>query len=275
MKKSVLVTGASSGIGLATAQRLARDGWQVFGTSRTAAFGEVRDGLMMLPMNVDEEASVNDGIAWVLEQGPRLDAVVSNAGWSLVGPLEETTDGELQAQLNTHLLGPHRLVRAVLPAMRAQNAVGGKRAHLVFVGSIAGRIGLPFQGAYSASKFALAGWAQSLRLELVAFDIRVTLVEPGDVRTGFSSARRFTPAHSDDSHYREALTRALNVTLEGERTGPPPSVVADAIADVLATSSPPPRQTVGCLADRVSAWAADLLPDRLAEALKRKFFDVS
>ncbi|MEM9997799.1 MAG: SDR family oxidoreductase [Bacteroidota bacterium] len=274
MNKSALVTGASSGIGLATAHRLARDGWRVFGTSRTAAFGEVRDGLTMLPMNVDQAASVEVGVAWVLDQTPRLDAVVSNAGWSLVGPLEETTDAELQAQLDTHLLGPHRLVRATLPAFRAQEPVDGVRAHLVFVGSIAGRIGLPFQGAYSASKFALAGWAQALRLELAAFDIPVALVEPGDIRTGFGSARRFTAAHTDDSHYRDALTRALDVTLEGERTGPPPTVVADVIAAALASPSPSPRQTVGRLADRAGAWAAEVLPDRVTETLKRKFFDV-
>ncbi|MEM8600986.1 MAG: SDR family oxidoreductase [Bacteroidota bacterium] len=274
MSKTVLITGASSGIGRATAERLAGDGWHVFGTSRTAAFGEVRDGVTMVPMNVDQGASVSDGVAWVLEQVSRLDAVVSNAGWSLVGPLEETTESELQAQLDTHLLGAHRLVRAALPALRAQDPVGGTRAHLVFVGSIAGRIGLPFQGAYSASKFALAGWAQALRLELAPYDLPVTLVEPGDIQTGFGSARRFTVAHSDDSHYRAALIRAFDVTLEGERTGPPPSVVADAIADVLALSSPPPRQTVGRLADRMGAWAADLLPDRIAEALKRTFFDV-
>ncbi|MEL6771236.1 MAG: SDR family oxidoreductase [Bacteroidota bacterium] len=274
MSKTVLITGASSGIGQATAERLAQDGWRVFGTSRKAAFGEWRGPVTMLPMDVDDAESVQEGVEWVLDQASRLDAVVSNAGWSLVGPLEETTDAELQAQLDTHLLGPHRLVRAALPALRAQDPVGGSRGLLVFVGSIAGRIGLPFQGAYSASKFALAGWVQSLRLELAESDLRVALIEPGDIKTGFGNARQFTAAHTDASPYRDALARALDVTLEGERTGPPPSVVADAIADLMAAPTPRPRQTVGRLADRVGAWAADLLPDRLAEALKRKFFDV-
>src|SRR5262245_54772812 len=158
-RKVVLVTGASSGIGRAVATHLASCGPRVFGTSRHPA-AEASDGIEWVAMDVDDDASVERGVASVLQRAGRLDAVVNNAGWALMGPVEETSIDEARAQMETNFFGVLRVCRAVLPVLRRQG--GG---HIVNVSSLGGVFGMPFSGIYSASKFALEGLSESLRFE--------------------------------------------------------------------------------------------------------------
>jgi len=176
----VLITGASSGIGLAAAQILHARGARVWGASRRVIAGEIP----WIAMDVTDDEAVDAGVRKLIEKAGRIDALITCAGYGIAGAIEDTSSAEAQAQFATNFFGTFRAVRAVLPAMRAQEA-----GRIVLVGSIAGRIGVPFQGFYSASKFALEGFAESLRMEVKPFGIDVSLIEPGDFKTDFTAAR--------------------------------------------------------------------------------------
>jgi NAD(P)-dependent dehydrogenase (short-subunit alcohol dehydrogenase family) len=183
----VLITGASSGIGRASSIHFARKGWRVFASMRRPERGaELREqarasgwALSTPALDVTSDDSVTRAVAAALsETGGRIDALINNAGYYAFGPLEETSPDELRAQLETNVVGVHRVTRAVLPAMRARG--GGA---VVTIGSVSGRVALPMAAPYHASKWALEGMIEALRYELIPFGIRVTLVEPGPYRT--------------------------------------------------------------------------------------------
>lgn len=222
----VLITGASSGIGRACGVHLAARGWQVFGTSRSeqAAAG----GLTMLRMDVDDEPSVNRCVAEVYERAGRIDAVVNNAGYSLIGSIEDTTVEEAKSQFETNYFGALRVCRAVLPIMRAQ-----KRGHIVNISSLAGVFGLPFGGHYSASKFALEGMSEALRYETRRFGIHVSLVEPGDFNTAITASRRVAAAASSNEAYRERFAEMSRKQEHEERSGATPEPIARLVERIL------------------------------------------
>ena len=175
----VIVTGASGGIGKACAQYLAGKGYHVYGTSRRAAEEwTATEGLVMIRMDVTDSRSVADGVRRVHDREGRVDAVVNNAGALVVGPLEDIPMAEAEKNVQTNCLGALRVCQAVIPLMRAQ---GGGR--IINISSVGGAIGLPFEGIYSAGKFALEGMSEALRVEVRHFGISVSLIQPGDVRT--------------------------------------------------------------------------------------------
>jgi NAD(P)-dependent dehydrogenase (short-subunit alcohol dehydrogenase family) len=184
-QRAIFITGSSSGIGFALARRFAERGWRVFATMRrpdgpggpalreeTAARGW---RLTTPALDVTRDDSVAAAVTAALaETGGRLDVLVNNAGYYACGALEETTSDELRAQLETNVVGVHRVTRAVLPAMRAR-----RDGTIVTLGSVSGRVAVPMTGPYHASKWALEGMIESLRLELLPFGVRVVLIEPG------------------------------------------------------------------------------------------------
>jgi NAD(P)-dependent dehydrogenase (short-subunit alcohol dehydrogenase family) len=186
-RRAVLITGSSSGIGRAAAIHFARKGWRVFASMRRPErAGALREesrsagwALTTPALDVTSDDSVARAVTDLLvETGGRLDVLVNNAGYYAVGPLEETSTDELRAQLETNVVGVHRVTRAVLPAMRAR-----REGAIVTIGSISGRVAVPMAAPYHASKWALEGMIEALRYELYPFGIRVTLVEPGPYRT--------------------------------------------------------------------------------------------
>lgn len=268
MARTVLVTGASAGIGRACADRLATDGWTVVGASRRgtgAADGTLWEGLSM---DVEDDEDVRRKVAALTARLGRLDAVVAAAGWGLAGPVEETPLADARAQLETNFFGVVRTVQAVLPAMRSQ---GGGR--LVVIGSIGGQIGIPFQAFYSAGKFALEGFAEALAHEVAPFGIAVSIVDPGNTKTGFTAARR-TVGGTDAGPYGPALAKALSVMERDEQRGCDAAVVASAVAGVLGTSRPPRRRSAGKSFERFGTVAKRLLPYRVFEAASRSSLGV-
>ena len=187
--KVVLITGASAGIGQACADRLHGAGWTVVGASRRVAASlggsGASAGWQVLRMDVDDDAEVRRGVGRVLEEHGRLDAVVASAGFGVAGPVETTPMHDAKAQLETNFWGVVRVVQCALPSMRQQRS-----GRLVLISSIGGVIALPFQAFYSASKFALEGYAEALAYEVEPFGIEVTLVEPGNIRTEFTARRQ-------------------------------------------------------------------------------------
>ncbi len=254
----VLITGARTGIGRACAELLTKQGCRVYGTSRHPPDAEF--GFTMLAMDVNETASVERGVRTLLERERHLDVVVNNAGFGYGGAVEDTSIQEAQATFETNLFGALRVCRAVLPTMRAQH-----NGLIVNVSSVGGRIGLPFQGLYSASKFALEGMTEALRMEVRAFGIDVVLIEPGDIRTDFTDNRRPVEAATTASVYAGQYREAISRIEEDERHGSPPARVAQVVWRAVRARSPKPRYIAGRLYEKAAILAKRWLPDAWLE----------
>jgi NAD(P)-dependent dehydrogenase (short-subunit alcohol dehydrogenase family) len=262
--RAVLVTGASSGIGAATAHLLAARGFRVFGASRSPAEGE---HVLWIPMDVRDEASVAAGIAHASEAAGSLDALVCAAGYGVFGSVEETSTARARAQLETNYFGTVLPVRAILPAMRACGS-----GRIVIVGSLAGRAPIPFQAHYSASKAALDALVLALRSELWGTGVEVSLVEPGDIKTAFNDRMDWGGAPAA-SAYGDRIRRCEKVVRDSLPKAPGPEVVAGTILRALTDRRPRVRYTVGPDAIAVPLGRR-LLPDVLALALIRRHFHV-
>jgi len=255
-RRVVLVTGATAGIGRVCAEHLARRGWRVFGAGRRANVPV--EGVEMIVMDVDDDASVRAGVETVLARAGRLDAVINNAGFSTRGAVEDFSIEDAKAQFETNFFGALRVCQAVLPAMRANGS-----GCIVNMSSLAGLVGLPFAGLYSASKFALEGLSESLRHETRPFNIRVVLVEPGDFRTEIGAKRRFYT--SEKSAYRSAFERLMQRRASHAAASPTPEPIARLVEEILNMEQPKLRYAVGLRQQLLLARAKRFLPQSLFE----------
>jgi NAD(P)-dependent dehydrogenase (short-subunit alcohol dehydrogenase family) len=276
--RSVLITGSSSGIGRATAERFASRGWRVFASMRNAesrgaplrARAAERGWRLTTPaLDVTSDDSVAAAIGDILrETGGRLDVLVNNAGYYQFGALEETSSDELRAQLETNVVGVQRVTRAVLPAMRARRA-----GTVVTLGSVSGRVAVPLGGPYHASKWALEGMIEALRLELIPFGVRVVLIEPGPYRTMLHDNERLAAAGGGaESPYAGLLAayRRQNAKLPRQDDLDP---LIDVIERAATSKNPRLRWPVGptsLTGGRLRAF----VPDRLYEWLMRIAFPI-
>jgi NAD(P)-dependent dehydrogenase (short-subunit alcohol dehydrogenase family) len=240
MSQTVLITGASSGIGQATAGLLADVGFTVFGTARKPE-AATSQGFTMVPLDVRSDESVRACVDQVTRQTGRLDVLVNNAGYSLTGAAEETSLEEAKAQFETNFFGVVRMVDAVLPTMRAAG-----RGKIVNISSLAGNTAIPFSGFYSASKFAVEGYAEALWYELRPFGISVSLVEPGFVNTpiGEASPGAARPLPAYDAT-RQRMMTAFGKALAA---GIPAEQVARTVLEIVQRPAPALRYRVGAQA---------------------------
>ncbi len=257
MDDVILITGASAGIGRACADRLHDRGWKVVGASRR---GTTSGGWAPMEMDVDSDTSVTSGFDALRSEYGRLDAVVACAGWGLAGAVEQTPMADAKDQMETNFWGAVRVVQQALPVMRSRG-----RGRIILISSIGGIVGIPFQSFYSASKFAMEGYGESLAYEVEPFGIQVTLVEPGNVRTDFTQSRRDVEVPEGDDAYRAATAKALGTMIEDEANGVPPDDVAVAVQRVLEAKRPPRRVSVGKFDERIGIMGKRLLPYRLFE----------
>jgi len=260
-----VVTGVSSGIGAAIARELATGGYRVFGTvrSETAA---VPEGVERLVLDVRDDGSIDKAIDLVLRRAGRIDALVNNAGGSIVGAIEETDTAQAQALFDVNFFGAVRVTRAVLPAMRAQHA-----GRIVFVSSVVGFLPAPFMGFYAASKHALEGYCESLDHEVRALGIRALLVEPGFMKTKID--KNAAVAAKEIGDYAEARGRvgaSINASIE---KGEDPALVAKAVATALRAAHPKLRYPVGKGAGML-ATLRRLMPASMFDRSLRKEFKV-
>lgn len=260
-----LVTGASSGIGEATAKRLAKAGYKVFGTSRKPVTGSQE--VSMLVCDVTDEASVQAMIEEIMRQAGRIDLVVNNAGSGLLGGAEESSIAQAQRLFDVNVFGVARVVNAVLPIMRKQ-----KRGRIVNMSSIVGLIPSPYNAYYASTKHAIEGYTESLDHEIRAFGIRAVLVEPGLTRTSFeenlSRADQALPVYDAERARSENLMRTW---LEA---GDPPQVVADMVLKAATASKPKLRYSAGKQSRQVRALRR-FMPERLFDGVIRKFNEFS
>jgi NAD(P)-dependent dehydrogenase (short-subunit alcohol dehydrogenase family) len=265
-KRVVLVTGASSGIGLACAAHLAGRGFRVYGTSRRTAISST-ENLTMLTADVTNEYSVDKTVAAVLDREGQLDILVNNAGMGIAGPVEATSIEEAKQQFEVNFFGALRVCRAVLPAMRGQGS-----GYIVNIGSIGGVIAIPYQAMYSASKFALEGLSEALRMEVRPFGIRVVIIEPGDHKTSLTQNRQFTEMPPDA--YRKSFATALARTAHDEQSGPGPEQIARLLYRIVNQRNPRLRYTIGPAAQRAAVWLKRLAPNSILEHSLRAYYGV-
>jgi NAD(P)-dependent dehydrogenase (short-subunit alcohol dehydrogenase family) len=221
----------------------------------------------MLSMDVTDDASVEQGIAAILRREGALDIVVNNAGMGIAGPVEATSIDEAKRQFETNFFGVLRVCRAALPAMRQQG--GGS---IVNIGSIGGLIAIPYQALYSASKFALEGLSEALRLEVAGLGIRVVLIQPGDHKTGFTANRQCTEASAIDGAYARPFAAALGRMAQDEQNGPGPEQVARLLLRILDQRNPRLRYTIGPASQRAAVWLKRLLPYWVTERTMRGYY---
>lgn len=268
-RKTVWITGASSGLGLYTARALRDAGWKVIAGARSFAekSGEDSPGITLLPLDVTDEESVRAFCRAALETDPRVDALVQCAGMFVLGSCEETTPEEFTRVMNTNFFGMVRMNREVLPIMRKQG--GGK---IVLYSSINGLLGIPFQNAYTASKHAIEGYAEGLQMEVRPFGIQVCLVEPGDHRGGSQAYRLRSSAVKRDSAYSGEYERTAAKINHDESHGSDPDELGRKVAKLLEKRHMPFRKRIAKLDEHFAVYVHRFMPARITERALKSYY---
>jgi len=264
----VLITGASSGIGKACAEYLTNNGYHVFGTSRKVS-KSANNTFELIEMDINDDISVEKGIKYIIKKEGRIDILVNNAGYGISGAIEDTSMTKAKEQFETNFFGIHRICKEILPIMRKQ-----KNGYIINISSIGGIIGLPFQGFYSASKFALEGWTESLRMEVSPFGIKVVLIEPGDIKTSFTHKREKISFLLKNSPYRENAVKTLNVVEKDEQGGPSPIKVAFLLENIINKNSPKLRYKVGSFTQIMIGHFKRIIPDESLQWILMKYYKI-
>lgn len=263
--KVVLITGASSGIGKATAQRLIRDGYTVYGAARRVEkmHDLVAAGGHALSLDVTDEVSCEAAIQAILDAEGRIDVLVNNAGYAVYGAVEDVPLDDARRQFEVNLFGLAEVTKLVLPTMRAQRS-----GTIVNISSMGGKIYTPLGAWYHATKHALEGWSDCLRLELAPFGIDVVIIEPGAIQTEFGDVMMDPMVErSGDGPYGELARRMAQATKDSYADGnaSPPSLIADTIAKAVAANRPKTRYVAGKMARPlmfVRKWLGDRIFDK-------------
>ena len=258
-----LVTGASSGIGLVTAQALRRDGYRVFGTSRKP-MADTADGITMLVCDVIDDSSVQRVVDEVLSRAGRIDLLVNNAGLGLQGGAEESSIAQVKALFDVNLFGVIRMTNAVLPSMRRRG-----KGRIINIGSILGLIPAPYSAHYSAAKHAIEGYSESLDHEVRAFNIRVSVIEPAFVRTVFDQNGMTPDTMLNDYDRARADVDALlrDVMPKADL----PDVVAAVVVKAAADARPRRRYTAGKTAKQISMLRRFVPTEMFDKSLRKQF----
>jgi NAD(P)-dependent dehydrogenase (short-subunit alcohol dehydrogenase family) len=247
-----LVTGSSSGIGFETALLLARNGFKTYASMRdlkkskdiTQIANKEKLPLQVVQLDVIDHKSIREAIDKVVEENKRIDVLVNNAGYGLLGALEDLSIEEIKAQFETNFFGAIRVTQQVLPVMRKQ-----KSGTIVNISSVGGRMGIPSLSAYHSTKFALEGLSESISYELEPFGIRVVLIEPGFIRTNIMNSSMIAKkAQNPSSPYfslTQQLEKSFKSAMENTSESSPPEEVAKVVLQAVTSDSPKLRYAVG------------------------------
>ncbi|MCI2227789.1 SDR family oxidoreductase [Polaribacter sp. MSW13] len=260
MSKVVLITGASSGIGKSIATFLSEKGYKVYGTSRNPKNIE-NFSFKLIALDVLKIDTINAAIDQIIKEEGRLDILINNAGMGITGPIEDTPTDEMRAVFNTNLFGAIDVMKAALPQMRKQ-----KSGTIINVTSIAGYMGLPFRGLYSATKGALETISEATSMEVKPFGIKVSCVAPGDFATNIAAGRYHTPVF-DDSAYKENYQLNLNLMDTHVSGGMNPIEMAKAVHKIIETKNPKMHYKVGGFLEKFSIVLKRIMPDRVYEKM--------
>ncbi|MGK0412517.1 MAG: NAD(P)-dependent dehydrogenase (short-subunit alcohol dehydrogenase family) [Polaribacter sp.] len=260
MSKVILVTGASSGIGKAIATFLQKKGYRVFGTSRNPKNGE-NFSFELIALDVLKVATIQQAVAYIIKKEGRLDVLINNAGMGITGPIEDTPTDEMRKVFDTNLFGAIDVMKAVLPQMRKQ-----KYGIILNVTSIAGYMGLPFRGLYSASKGALELITEATSMEVKNLGIKVISIAPGDFATNIAAGRYHTPAF-EKSAYKETYQANLDLMDAHVQGGLNPIEMAKTVYQIMNTANPKIHYKVGGFMEKFSIVLKRILPDKMYQKL--------
>jgi len=265
--KNILITGASTGIGYSAAQAFTAAGYETYGTVRKPADGKrvskaLGKNFHPLQLDVTSEAAVKRGVASLAKslKGAGLDGLINNAGVALPGPLAEQPMAEIHKMFEVNVAGPLNLIRACLPLLGARESHPGRPGKILNVSSGAGKLTIPFLGAYVASKHALEGLSGSLRKELMPWGIQVVVVGPGNVRTPIWNKMPDLTAY-DRTAYGPVYQNFVKFMLAGEKKGMMPEEIAALLVEIMATENPKVRYAP--VAQKFANWTLpNLLPEK-------------
>lgn len=265
MSKVVLITGGSSGIGKSVGEFLKSKGFTVFGTSRHPET-YLDSTIELVKLDVSDIESIQNAIQAVIEKAGRIDVVINNAGAGITGAVEEIPMAEIKRNFETNLFGPINVMKAVLPQMRQQNS-----GLIINITSIAGYMGLPYRGVYSASKGALELITEAMRMEIKDFNIKMTNVAPGDFATNIAAGRYHAPL-LDNSPYKTSYSNTLKLMNSHVDAGKDPMLMAKVIYDIIRTDSPNVHYKVGEFMQKFSIVLKRILPDKAYEKMLLKHY---
>ena len=264
MSKIIVITGASSGFGKATAERLSERGHKVYGICRRSI---EHPTIQYVQADVRNREMIAEVIAQIVEKEGRIDVLINNAGMGIGGSLELATEEEIDVQMGTNFMGCVNMCQKVLPYMRKQ-----RDWKIINLSSIGGVMGLPYQGFYSASKFAIEGFSEALSAEVKGFGISVSLVEPGDFATNFTASRKNSEATASDPVYGPIFKRSLSIIEKEENGGLKPEKLAQTILHIVECRRPRLRYVVANLEQRLSVLLKHLLPGNCFVNILRDYY---
>lgn len=250
---------------------LAARGHVVYGTGRRVPAGQAGEvnGVRMLHMDVTDMGTVREAVDAVIRQSGRIDVLVNNAGAGISGALELASEQERRWQMDTNFFGMTNVCSCVLPYMRRQRS-----GRIINISSIAGVVAVPYQGFYSASKFAVEGYSQALATEVMRFGISVCVVEPGDFRTGFTASRKVSEATLSNPDYADSFRRTMAGVEKDETHGADPARLGRTVCRLAEARRPGFRTLTGSLLQTTFARASRILPGRLTQKLLAWFYSV-
>ena len=260
MKKVVLITGASSGIGKSIATFLSEKEFKVYGTSRNPKDIN-KFPFELIALDVLDLDSINSAVNSIIKKEGRLDVLVNNAGMGITGPIEDTPTDKMKAVFDTNLFGAIDVMKAVLPQMRSQ-----KSGTILNVTSIAGYMGLPFRGIYSASKGAFELITEATNMEVKEFGVNVVNIAPGDFATNIAAGRYHTPVF-ENSPYRKKYKENLDLMDSHVDGGMDPIKMAKKVYDIINMKTPKIHYKVGGFMEKFSIVLKRILPDKMYQKL--------
>ena len=268
MSQVILITGASSGIGKICAEHLADNGFIVYGTSRKEMSG--KKSFHPLQMDVTDMESIKKGVSGIINDQGKIDIVINNAGVGIAGALELATMDEARLQMETNFMGTANVCSAVIPYLKQR-----PDAKIINISSVGGIMGIPFQGLYSASKFAVEGYSETLRMELNQFGIKVVLIEPGDFNTGFTYNRRLSEKTIIHPDYKDAFNRAIEIINEDELNGADPERIARLVRKIIMKKNPGFRYVTGHLSQVLLAYLKKIMPVNWYQSIMRSHYQIN
>ena len=260
----ILITGITSGFGKAMAARLSAEGHKVYGTHRKAT--DLLPGVTYIKADAQRDEDCAAAVKQVVDAEGRIDVFINNAGMGIGGPLEFCSLEDAQRQMDVNWMGMVRMLHYVLPVMRSQG--GGK---VLCFSSIGGLMGLPFQGLYSASKFAIEGYCEALRLETRAWGLQVVVIEPGDFATSFTASRKSVSDPEADAAY-PAWARALASIEKDETGGLKPEYLAEKVSKIVSKKRPRYHYVISTLEQRLSVTLKKILPPSWFAAILGSYY---
>lgn len=261
MSKIVLITGGSSGLGKSTGEYLVKKGCVVYGTSRDPDRVKNFDAFQLIKLDVTDKTSMERAVETIIRKEGRIDVLINNAGVGITGPVEETPEEEILKAFDINFYGPLNLIKIVLPYMRSK-----KGGLIINITSIAGYMGLPYRGIYSATKGALELITEAMRMEIKDFGVKMTNIAPGDFATNIAAGRYHAPV-LDTSPYKIPYTKCLKMMNEHVNSGDDPKLVAEMIYSIIYTKNPKIHYKIGAFMQKFSIVLKRILPDKMYEKL--------